>query len=83
LKNKEASIVLVIVKVQHSGNSSPTDFTGNGGSESPFAVSLPGMRSPAFPIDQYVLIYRELPESVELLRALHGARDIPALFEDF
>jgi len=36
-----------------------------------------------FPVDKYVLIYRELPDRVELLRVLHGARDIPALFEDF
>lgn len=27
--------------------------------------------------------YRELPDRVELLRVLHGARDIPTLFEDF
>jgi toxin ParE1/3/4 len=36
-----------------------------------------------FRVEKYVLIYRELPDRVELLRVLHGARDIPTLFEDF
>ncbi len=29
----------------------------------------------------YLLFYRELPEAVEVLRILHGARNLPPLFE--
>ena len=32
--------------------------------------------------DNYLLLYRVLPESVEIVRALHGARNLSALFRD-
>jgi toxin ParE1/3/4 len=36
---------------------------------------------PATPYPNYLLFYRELPDEVEVLRILHGARSLPALFE--
>ena len=38
----------------------------------------PGLRS--FPVGNYVLFYRPIRGGIELVRALSGARDIPALF---
>ena len=38
----------------------------------------PGLRS--FPIGEYVIIYRILKEDVQILRVLHGSRNIAALF---
>jgi toxin ParE1/3/4 len=43
---------------------------------------LENLRS--FPMGKYVVFYRPVEEddvSVEIVRILHGARDIPALFE--
>jgi toxin ParE1/3/4 len=41
----------------------------------------PDLRS--FPHRQYVIFYRRsIPQGVEVVRVLHGARDIPPLFED-
>jgi toxin ParE1/3/4 len=37
---------------------------------------LPSGRYPT-----YLLFYRELSDQVEVLRILHGARDLPSLFE--
>lgn len=34
-----------------------------------------------FPVGNYVLYYRPLRDGIELVRVLHGARDIRALFE--
>lgn len=34
----------------------------------------PGMRS--FPVGSYVVFYRVMPGGVEIIRVLHGARDI-------
>lgn len=39
---------------------------------------MPGVRS--FAVGSYVLFYREANGGIELLRVLHGARDIPAAF---
>ena len=33
-----------------------------------------------FPVGNYVVIYRPLPDGIELLLVTHGARDIPALY---
>lgn len=38
-----------------------------------------GMRS--FPCARYVIFYRVVDRGVEILRVLHGARDLPSLFE--
>lgn len=38
-----------------------------------------GVRS--FPVGNHVLFYRISGETVEILRVLHGARDLPPLFE--
>lgn len=35
----------------------------------------PDIRS--FPIHNYVLFYREVPDGVQLLRVLHGAQNLP------
>lgn len=37
----------------------------------------PELRS--FPVGRYVLFYRPVPNGVELVRALHSARDVPTL----
>lgn len=36
---------------------------------------------PASQYHPYLLFYRELPDEVEILRVLHGARNLPALFD--
>jgi toxin ParE1/3/4 len=36
---------------------------------------------PARHYPTYLLFYRELPTEVEVLRVLHGARNLPSLFE--
>lgn len=36
---------------------------------------------PASQYPNYLLFYRELPNEVEVLRILHGARNLPPLFE--
>jgi toxin ParE1/3/4 len=33
-------------------------------------------------LDSYVIFYRILPDSVEILRVLNGRRDFPAIFSD-
>ena len=40
-----------------------------------------GKNARLFPVDPYVLIYREIQARVELLRVLHGARDLRSLFD--
>jgi toxin ParE1/3/4 len=37
-----------------------------------------GLRS--FPVGRYVIFYRPIPEGVEIVRVLHGARDLDAIF---
>lgn len=37
-----------------------------------------GLRS--FPFEHYVVIYRPVPEGIEVVRILHGRQDIDALF---
>jgi len=38
-----------------------------------------GLRS--FPVQKYVIFYRPREDSVEIVRVLSGARDLPPLFE--
>lgn len=40
----------------------------------------PGLRS--FPHRQYVIFYRPIDRGIEVVRVLHGSRDIFPLFED-
>ncbi|NJR16916.1 MAG: type II toxin-antitoxin system RelE/ParE family toxin [Calothrix sp. CSU_2_0] len=35
----------------------------------------------SFPFKNYVIFYRPLDDGIELVRILHGARDVEALFE--
>ncbi|MGO8765667.1 MAG: type II toxin-antitoxin system RelE/ParE family toxin [Limisphaerales bacterium] len=37
----------------------------------------PRLRS--FPVSRYVIFYRPMENGVEIVRALHGARDLPSL----
>lgn len=37
-----------------------------------------GLRS--FPVGKYVIFYRVMPEGVEIIRVLHGSRDLHAIF---
>ena len=37
-----------------------------------------GLRS--FPVGKYVIFYRVIPEVVEIVRVLHGSRDLNAIF---
>jgi len=39
----------------------------------------PTLRS--FPVGSYVIFYRPVPEGIQVIRVLHGARDLPPLFE--
>ncbi len=39
----------------------------------------PHLRS--FPIGRYVIFYRPMENGVEIARVLHGARDLPPLFD--
>ncbi|MGO8836791.1 MAG: type II toxin-antitoxin system RelE/ParE family toxin [Limisphaerales bacterium] len=39
----------------------------------------PRLRS--FPVGRYIIFYRPMENGVEIARVLHGARDIPPLFE--
>lgn len=38
----------------------------------------PGLR--CFPVGVYLIFYLTLDEGIEVIRVLHGARDIPSLF---
>jgi len=40
---------------------------------------MPGLRS--IRVSKYLLFYRSVPDGIELIRVLHGARDLPRLFE--
>ncbi|HEX2971955.1 MAG TPA: type II toxin-antitoxin system RelE/ParE family toxin [Tepidisphaeraceae bacterium] len=40
----------------------------------------PGLRS--LPAGRYVLFYRVTTDAIELVRVIHGARDLDRLFED-
>lgn len=40
----------------------------------------PGIR--AFPVDRYIIFYKALDFEVEIVRVLHGARDIESVFGD-
>jgi toxin ParE1/3/4 len=35
----------------------------------------------SFPVGKYVIFYRPVSDGVQIIRVLHGARDIPSLFE--
>jgi len=37
-----------------------------------------GLRS--FPIGQYIIFYQPVPGGVDIVRVLHGARDLDAIF---
>ena len=39
----------------------------------------PSLRS--FPVGKHVIFYRDAQDGIEIIRILHGARDIPPLFE--
>src|SRR5436309_6116263 len=39
----------------------------------------PGIRS--FPVGAYLIFYQPAADGIQVVRVLHGARDIPALFE--
>ena len=32
-----------------------------------------------FPVRRYLILYREITDGVEIVRVVHGARDVPAL----
>ena len=39
----------------------------------------PGLR--CFPVGSYIIFYLTIDDGIEVVRVLHGARDIPTLFE--
>jgi toxin ParE1/3/4 len=39
---------------------------------------IPNLRS--FPVGNYLIFYKPLPDGIEVLRVLHGARDLPPFF---
>lgn len=40
---------------------------------------LPGVRS--FPVGNYLVFYRAIPDGIDLVRVLHGARNLKRLFK--
>jgi toxin ParE1/3/4 len=40
----------------------------------------PSLRS--FPVGKYVIYYRSIEEGIQIIRVLHGARDIDEVFEE-
>ena len=40
---------------------------------------MPGLRS--FPFGRYVIFYQPLQDGIDVVRVLHGARDLESLFE--
>lgn len=34
----------------------------------------------SFPVDRYVIFYRKIAEGIEIIRVLHGARDLNIIF---
>jgi toxin ParE1/3/4 len=38
----------------------------------------PGLR--CFPVGSYIIFYMTIDDGIEVIRVLHGARDIPSLF---
>ena len=36
----------------------------------------------SFPVGNYLIFYRPINQGIEVIRVLHGARDIQSLFED-
>lgn len=53
-------------------------FPGAGRSRNEF---FPGLRS--YPSDDFVIFYRFSSPFVEIIRVLHGRRDLPAIFQEF
>ncbi|MBF2008653.1 type II toxin-antitoxin system RelE/ParE family toxin [Chlorogloeopsis fritschii PCC 9212] len=41
---------------------------------------VPNLRS--FPVGNYLIFYSSINQGIEVIRVLHGARDIQSLFED-
>lgn len=39
----------------------------------------PDLRS--LPVGNQVIFYRPIPDGIQVIRVLHGARDIPAVFD--
>ncbi len=35
----------------------------------------------SFPVSNYVIFYRPLEDGIQIVRVLHGARDLPPLFD--
>jgi len=53
------------------------EFPGAGG---PRDDLRPGLRS--FVVERYVVFYRPVADSIEILRVLHGSRDIDSLMQN-
>lgn len=34
-----------------------------------------------FPVKKYLILYRELPDGIEVVRVIHGSRNLQALFD--
>ena len=41
----------------------------------------PELRGYTVPRTKYIVVYRQTPEGIEILRVVHGARSLPELFE--
>jgi toxin ParE1/3/4 len=41
----------------------------------------PGFRGYTVPRTKYIVVYRQTPDGIEILRVVHGARSLPELFE--
>lgn len=56
----------------------------------PKLAAMPGLGRPreelslrlrSFPVGRYVIFYRTIENGIEIVRVLHGARDLPPLLE--
>jgi toxin ParE1/3/4 len=35
----------------------------------------------SFPVRKYIIVYRQVDDGIEVIRVVHGARDLPSLFQ--
>ena len=59
-----------------------SETPGAGATREYFTRELSGLRMwPIRGFEKHLVFYRETPEGLEIVRVIHGARDIPSLFE--
>jgi toxin ParE1/3/4 len=72
--NPDAAVRLILLVREKCGLLSQQPGMGRDRSD-----VLSGLRG--FPLGNYVIFYRPATDGIEVVRVLHGARDIPELFD--